>query len=159
MEPNGPHNDGRTHINVYSKGQTALGRFLSNFAKAPIETVDGSFDSIEGYWYWLSCRDDRLRTLSGTAAKKLGRDLRADDWRSDEEFQGKICDAIQLKLERYPEYLEELRASDLPLDHYYVYFDTLKRPSSGKWVLHTLERLRQGGPARLPDLFDELKAD
>lgn len=50
------HNkDGIDHINIYSKGRTALGRFLSNFAQAEIETEDGEFASIEGYWYWLLC--------------------------------------------------------------------------------------------------------
>lgn len=36
-----PEEDGITHINIYSKGKTDLGRMLSNFAKFPIETVDG----------------------------------------------------------------------------------------------------------------------
>ena len=48
-----PQNDGITHINVYSKGKTTLGRWLTNFAHTPIDTIDGHFESIEGYWYWL----------------------------------------------------------------------------------------------------------
>ena len=61
-----PSTDGIDHINIYSKGKTSLGRWLSNFAKSPIETEDGHFDSIEGYWYWywLSSKDDTLRALS-----------------------------------------------------------------------------------------------
>jgi hypothetical protein len=42
--------DGITHINIYSKGKTELGRWLSNFTYHPIETEDGKFDSVEGYW-------------------------------------------------------------------------------------------------------------
>lgn len=68
-----PNEDGISHINVYSKGRTGIGRFLSNFTFYPIHTVDGEFHSIEGYWYWLTCRDDRLRYLHGYEAKKLGR--------------------------------------------------------------------------------------
>ena len=49
-----PTEDGITHINIYSKGQTELGKMLSNFAKFPIQTVDGNFMSVEGYWYFLS---------------------------------------------------------------------------------------------------------
>jgi len=30
-----PEEDGITHINIYSKGKTDLGRMLSNFAKLP----------------------------------------------------------------------------------------------------------------------------
>ncbi len=47
--------DGVDHINIYSKGKTSLGRFLSNFVQADIETEDGDFASVEGYWYWLTC--------------------------------------------------------------------------------------------------------
>ena len=46
-----PAEDGITHVNVYSRGLTTLGRWLSNFAHCPIETEDGPFASIEGYWY------------------------------------------------------------------------------------------------------------
>ena len=46
--------DGITHINVYSKGATALGRALSNFARIPVMVVpNGRFESVEAYWYWL----------------------------------------------------------------------------------------------------------
>jgi hypothetical protein len=38
-----PEDDGKTHINVYSKGLTELGQFLSNFAEAPAQTPDGEF--------------------------------------------------------------------------------------------------------------------
>ena len=44
--------DGMTHINVYSKGKTEIGRWLSNFAYSPIDLGnEGYFSSIEGYWY------------------------------------------------------------------------------------------------------------
>ena len=44
-----PQNDGVDHINIYSKGLTELGRFLSNFEHILITTEDGDFNSIEGY--------------------------------------------------------------------------------------------------------------
>jgi hypothetical protein len=50
-----PKKDGIEHINIYSKGRTALGIFLSNFTQCDLETEDGEFSSIEGYWYWLLC--------------------------------------------------------------------------------------------------------
>jgi len=46
--------DGIDHINLYSRGHTELGQYLSNFAYTPIQTEDGRFNSIEAYWYWLN---------------------------------------------------------------------------------------------------------
>lgn len=133
-----PSNDGVDHINVYSKGKTALGRFLTNFAYSPIVTEDGPFQSIEGYWYWLSCGDDALRTVHGWAAKQLGRDLGAADWQDTGVFKTKIMKAIEAKLEANPARLAELRASKLPLRHYYVYGSKVVEPKDGKWILHYL---------------------
>jgi len=63
------NDDGLSHINIYSKGMTELGRLLSNFANTPVNTPqDGKFTSIEGYWYWLLGKNDNrevLRTLHG----------------------------------------------------------------------------------------------
>lgn len=137
-----PENDGITHINIYSKGKTELGRFLSNFTRCPIETEDGHFDSIEGYWYWLSCKDDRLRTLSGFAAKYLGRELGGRDWCDDSDFKRKICEAITIKLNtqdsksvinKYPELLK------LQLVHYYTYGSKVVTPKEGKWILEHIK--------------------
>jgi hypothetical protein len=50
-----PSEDGVTHINVYSRGNTELGRLLSNFAHTPFSHPEfGEFASVEGFWYWLS---------------------------------------------------------------------------------------------------------
>lgn len=67
--------DGVTHINVYSRGETAVGRWLSNFTRCSLETEDGNFESIEGYWYWLTTHDCELRELHGFLAKKVGREF------------------------------------------------------------------------------------
>jgi hypothetical protein len=145
-----PAQDGVDHINVYSKGKTTLGRFLSNFAKAPIDTEDGHFDSIEGYWYWLGLSDaqrtsdqgQQLRFLSGSKAKEHGRAMRAADWHeSAPEFKAKICRAIDLKLRDNPEMLRQLRENTLPLVHYYTFrFNPSKPvfPKSGQWVIDHL---------------------
>ena len=48
-----PEDDGRTHVNVYSRGRTSLGRDLSNFAHLPFELDGLAFASVEGFWFWL----------------------------------------------------------------------------------------------------------
>jgi hypothetical protein len=55
-----PEEDGVTHINIYSKGKTELGRWLTNFSYSPFNHPEyGKFLSMEGFWYW----DSRPRNL------------------------------------------------------------------------------------------------
>lgn len=133
--------DGVSHLNIYSKAKTDLGQFLSNFAYCPIVTEDGPFNSIEGYWYWLSCKDDRLREAHGYQAKHLGRELGGQDWQNDDEFKRKIIAAIELKLQteaaktliaKNPELLK------LKFVHYYVYGSKTIEPKDGKWIIEKI---------------------
>jgi len=138
--------DGVTHINVYSKAKTALGRGLSNFAKTPFECEHGRFESVEGLWYWLGSDHpdrDRLRTLSGFQAKDTGRQLRGPDWNNTPEFIAAIKAGIDAKLAAHPQLLEALRRSTLPLRHYYVFGGAIKEPAEGRWVIEHLEAVRQ----------------
>jgi len=140
-----PANDGLDHINVYSKGQTFLGRLLSNFAHTPFTCEDGKFASIEGYWYWLSIVDKKerevLRTLHGYEAKEVGRKLRTDQFGDNvDAFKRKICKAIKIKIEAHN--LDKLLAeTDLPLTHYYLY-GKKRVEGGGEWIIVFLERLR-----------------
>lgn len=137
-----PSNDGRTHLNIYSKARTELGRFLSNFHRCSIVTEDGPFMSIEGYWYWLGCKDDKLRTLSGYAAKAYGRLQDAPDWQDSDEFKRKICDAIEFKLmlpEAYRLCTENPNLLLLPFVHYYVVGKSVVRPKDGLWVIQKIK--------------------
>ncbi len=136
--------DGVDHINVYSKGKTDLGRFLSNFANTPFHCSDGSFASIEGYWYWLgTCHNNRddLRVMFGSEAKSYGRFLAAlPEWKIREpNFQAKIKWAIQEKLWAYPQYLKQLSECKLPLTHYYVILGKVKTAPQHNWVIDYLE--------------------
>ena len=82
--------DGIDHINIYSRGHTELGQYLSNFAYTPIQTEDGRFYSIEGYWYWLNTHNDKLRLLYGFKARSFGKELDKTIIRLSELFRG--CD-------------------------------------------------------------------
>lgn len=134
-----PELDGIDHINVYSKGKTELGRFLSNFAHTMIITEDGRFDSIEGYWYWLGCKNESLRRLHGWSAKDLGRKVGAPDWQDSVEFKRKILAAIDIKLKSYPRMLNELQKCKLPLVHYYVYGKKIINVPDADWILAHLD--------------------
>lgn len=139
--------DGITHINVYSGGKTELGRWLSNFTKAPFQLVtDGSFDSVEGYWYWLQLSGvegrEGLRKLSGISAKKLGQKLREGvEVTYDDEFKTKIKTAIAMKILTYPNMFDKFIESTLPFTHYYDFGGRIVE-AGHQWQVDFLDRLR-----------------
>lgn len=137
-----PENDGIDHINIYSKGRTEIGRWMSNFAFTPITIPEhGKFFSIEGYWYWLGSGDERLRKLTGFAAKSLGRDLRGRKTLPEDEFRALISAAIRIKAEGNVRLLSELRASTLPLTHYYT-FSGIVKDAGFLWIVQLWDDIR-----------------
>jgi len=139
--------DGKTHINIYSKGKTELGRLLSNFAYSPFECEEGKFYSIEGYWYWLGTRDEVLKTLSGYQAKKYGQSL--NRIYEVEQFEDKIRIAMVLKVNSNPKLFDLLLDSDLPFTHYYV-FNGYRRDAGYEWIVQYWELIRK----KIKDLSD-----
>lgn len=141
-----PSLDGVTHINIYSKASTKLGRALSNFAPLGFELPDdGRFESVEGYWYWLGtgCKYDKLRTLSGYEAKKYGRRFERV---VVEGFEEKIKVALRCKLETHLGLKKAFTESVLPFKHYYYYgqADNAKvvNVENCDWIVDYLHELR-----------------
>lgn len=133
--------DGITHINVYSQGDTTIGTWLSNFSYSPIHMPeDGDFKSIEGYWYWLSSRDDRLRDLIGFEAKKLGKSL--EKKYIIDNFEDKIKLAIDIKIKSNSSMMKELCESSLPFCHYYAY-DGKRKDAGYEWIIEHIEDRRR----------------
>lgn len=121
-----PMMDGVDHVNAYSRGRTELGRYLSNFAHAPVRTVDGTFASIEAYWHWLGVpaaagdAKEALRRLHGADAKKRGRELRRKFGTCQvPDFELRIRLAVRAKLAQAPHLVAD-EAATLPVAHYYV---------------------------------------
>lgn len=129
--------DGVHHINIYSKGKTEIGRWLSNFSYSPIQTKNGDFKSIEGYWYWITTLNDRLRELHGFPAKKLGKESEKILEVSDEIFKQKIKDAIDIKLKINPKWVAE--KVNLPLVHYYEYGGKRIEKQEYNWITEHIE--------------------
>lgn len=144
-----PKFDGVNHINIYSQGSTELGRFLTNFAESQVELDEGVFKSIEGYWYYLTTPDgvdkEVLKTAVGFDAKKIGRSLRGQDWRKDDEFKLKIKKAMYKKVCAYPTCYQDLCKSKLELDHYYIVKDKRVLVPDCKWILDTWLVIRDHG--------------
>lgn len=143
MAPRLDRLDGVKHINIYSKGKTVLGRLLSNFAETPFECEDGKFQSVEGYWYWLSTKDDYLKELSGYKAKEYGRLIDAVEWPEEEIFKEKIKKAIRSKIDSHPRIQELLKESKLPFKHYYVYANKIHKVEKCDWMLDEINKIRQ----------------
>lgn len=134
--------DGIHHINIYSKGRTEVGRWLSNFAYSPVQTEYGWFDSLEGYWYWHTTLNDRLREVHGFAAKKLGKESEKLIEISDEVFKEKICKALDSKLKTRSKWVAE--QCNLPLKHYYEYGAKRVEKQEYNWITeHIQNRINQ----------------
>lgn len=160
-----PSLDGFTHINAYSKSRTEVGRALSNFAHTPFRVEDGTFHSVEGYWYWLLTPPEKiavrgsLQRRTGFAAKKLGRANMVQDWPShdDHVFRNKIILALQAKVKTNPRVgILLVETGTLPIVHYYSYGTppVVRVPSRGLWIWKEWERIRalliEGGFESLP---------
>lgn len=135
-----PGEDGISHINIYSKGNTLLGRMLSNFAYTPFQCDDGKFYSIEGYWYWLGCKDDRLRYVWGIRAKNMGKSI--PKLYHHDDFERKIKKAIICKIEQNKNIIYLLKSSSLPFCHYYVFKNGYKKDAGHEWLVKFISKIR-----------------
>lgn len=158
-----PKKDGITHINVYTGGNTVIGREGSNLFHAPTDNPRlilresdstlipiGKFDTIEGCWWWFSggMVDDYFRTCDGFEARKRGSSIPKEDRIELPSFKHEIRYAIALKYKTHPEILDRLINSTLPLTHYYVYGKKHANPlvrtaDRSMWVIKFLEEIRE----------------
>lgn len=144
-----PSLDGVTHINVYSRGATPLGRALTNMAEIGFKIPKvGYFNSCEAYWWFLSTGGIHKEFMRSTAFEARRKGLKMNRV-EDPNFQEKIKTAILIKLRTHQWILDDLTKTDLPLTHYYVYGanhdDCVVRPANNSlWIIDYLESLRGG---------------
>lgn len=133
--------DGITHINIYSKGKTELGKRLSNFAHTPFTIEEGTFQSVEGYWYWCLTKDENLKNLYGFKAKQYGKSI----WKEKTEpiTKKQLLKAYYKKLEEHPDIWEMLRYNELPLVHYYVFGGKVIVPKEFQWTAKLWNEIKQ----------------
>lgn len=158
-----PAEEGKTHLNMYSRSTKPAGQFASNFKNAPFiamwEPNQPYFGSVEAYWYWLSVKRDgkpdvesglrHLRSLSGYPAKIYGQKLlQTYGERHLPDFQQRIKEAITAKYKaNEPQQKLLAQTIGLPLTHYYV-FDAKKGQSQTvvdaghEWMVEFMEELR-----------------
>lgn len=113
-----PANDGKDHINIFSRGKTKLGRILSNFAHTPFTYEGVTFQSVEGALFYYRTDDTRFINLHGKEAKKLGKELEA----TRKETPELLREWYNAKIQANPEIIEMLIENNLPFAHYYVIY-------------------------------------
>ena len=116
-----PELDGIRHVNIYSQSRSQLGRWLSNFSRAPFVLPEyGMFDSMEGFYFYAATGfcNEALRTESGFNAKKAG--VKFERVHLD-NFMEIIESGIRAKIRCNGNIMEALRESTLPLAHYYKF--------------------------------------
>ncbi len=138
-----PREDGITHINIYSKAQTPLGRGLSNWDYCPIETSMGKFLCIEGLIFFMGSFYSEFRDMTGYNAKKNGDKLDRGIRIPEEIFREKIIEAMWAKLYRSKPLLNLLKESTLPLVHYYNYSGKMVFAPKWDWQIQEWEKIRQ----------------
>lgn len=143
--------DGVTHINISITGKTKLGKMLSHFYESPFKHPKfGTFNSMEGFWHYIQNVEspDVLRSLSGSAARNLGKTL---TWNHVECFREIIIAANFYKIEQNEELKELIIDSSLPFDYYYMNQPDgvdatgraiLVRPDSYAWLVEGFEQIR-----------------
>lgn len=111
--------DGKDHINVFSKGTTLLGRKLSNFARTPfILPLAGRFESVEAFWYWWISGGKSQKNTYGFIAKQNGMKYKQVREIPNESLLKAI---YKRKLEQNPELKQMFLENQLPFTHYYIY--------------------------------------
>lgn len=126
-----PDQDGISHINIYTKSQTEVGKMLSNLSSHGFSHSEfGTFKTLEGFWFWLVSdkKYDFLKDLDGFNANKKGReicselDICYDDITRSDDFRETFKLGIKAKLMQNTFILQKLiETKDLPLTHYYFY--------------------------------------
>lgn len=137
-----PEQDGVTHINIYLKAKTPLGRMLSHSASLGFKhPTEGQFVSLEGFWYWISTgrKYEILKQLSGFKAKEYGKQYPKEN---DKLFKLRIKEAIFCKITQNLELKSLFIESHLPFTHYYVYGGKVIEPSNLEWLVEMYEKMR-----------------
>lgn len=131
--------EGITHVNIYSKSELPLGRFLSNFAHAPIQYKEIEFASVEAIWYWKLTGENSLISLHGFEAKKKGKMFPVI---SAPLSEIELCEINWIKINQYPLLKKALLSVDLPLTHYYVMYGRKVDANDYLWTAKLWEKIR-----------------
>ncbi len=121
-----PNKDGVDHINIYSKGQTCLGRYMSNFAYFSFVYNDEHFPSVEHWWYYqLTQNDDCFLSiyLPATIKKRMQEYIKNNNIETKQIDKHKLKEILTNKILSNHSNLVAFINSSLPFKHYYTFGD------------------------------------
>lgn len=116
------------HINIYSKSESDIGRFLSNMHLQDI-IIDGiQYRSIEHYWHYLKTYSldktfaESLLNIESPfeVLKKTRKFMSEKTFKPNHIFMSKILYAIEQKINENVTFKNKFILSYLPFEHYYV---------------------------------------
>lgn len=137
-----PAEDGVSHINVFTRGRTKLGRDLSNFQECNIvHPYFGRFRTLEGLWFYLKTgrKEELFRVLNGHDAKKQGKLQETVHYAL---FTKMFKLGIVEKLAKSDDLRRELLNNELPLVHYYNFGGNVVVPQRQEWQIEFWQVLR-----------------
>jgi predicted NAD-dependent protein-ADP-ribosyltransferase YbiA (DUF1768 family) len=141
--------DGVDFINVYSKGETEIGRRASHFAYSEfVHPTYGAFKSMEAFWIWIKLKNPEdpavqcLRDMVGYQAKAFGRTVETV---RVENFHEIIIAGNWHKFNQNPVLKQLMVESTLPFKHYYLSGNgqVTIRPLGYDWLMEGLEKIRK----------------
>jgi hypothetical protein len=118
-----PLEDGVSHINVYSRGKTELGRCLTNPAPISFDHPKyGTFDNVEGFHFFLKtgAKDYNYATINGFEARRKGKS-EVGLYKDLPEFDVMMRAAWLAKILQNRKLYRDVLENNLPLTHYYFY--------------------------------------
>lgn len=120
-----PDTDGIDHINIYTKGKTALGRALTNLSNYAFIYEGTMFQSMEAFWFYHKHQMqglpfEGLPMMKGFDAKQFGKKHK-QPFDYPVEFIDLMKEGMKCRLRQNPKLLRDLVDSHLPLVHYYAY--------------------------------------
>jgi len=141
--------DSINHINISSRGRTFLGRFLSYNKRCHLSLPEGVFQSVGGYWYYLTTRekDPRLFEVHGWETELLATQLSPlprKQQLSPTELQAKLKKALDQKIKWSEYWKEEFTDSTLPFLYYHLDAEgnVVDESRKYRWLLNHLEARR-----------------
>ena len=143
-----PKLDGVEHINIWAKGATWLGKFLSHRTLCELNLPEGRFLCVSAYWYHLTCKEDsRLNRVHDWETELLATQLSPLPRKQQlpaAELQAKIKKALDAKIKWSDYWQEEFTESELPFLHYYLDAEgnVVDESRKYRWLLNHLEARR-----------------
>lgn len=141
-----PREEGITHINIYSKSNSTLGRVLSNWTPAAIDISIGKFNSVEGLIFYLGSFDNRLRGMVGYDAKTFGEKVDRNIRLPKDVFRALVIEGMESKIKNVKkvnlQLFNQFVGLEMPLTHYYHYDTIVVQIPKWEWQVVEWEKLK-----------------